>query len=468
MTIVIAGERSGVGKTTITLALLAYLRQHSNCIQSFKVGPDYIDPMFHTAITQRPCRNLDPILTSEAYVKSCYLKHSQDAEYAAIEGVMGLYDGVQLENNPEKSYSLPFYASTAHIATILDLPTVLVVDCRSLSGSVAAIVHGYKSLEPRLKLAGVVLNKVASPRHLELLEYALAAIAVPILGVFYRQDEIALPDRHLGLIPSEEITGLQQVFDRLSHMAAWGFIWDKLLPLLKVENRIEKIEVQNNNLPHPPSNIRIAVAHDRAFNFYYPDNFDILHNLGLELVFWSPLRDRHLPERIRGLYFGGGFPEVFAEELSANASVLAAIKRATDLGMPTYAECGGLMYLCKEIVDFEEKSHRMTEILPTVAIMGKKLTLGYRQARTMQNSYLINRNTMIKGHEFHRSYLQTRPSKPLWQLTPYSRQAKSELEGWQIDQVHASYLHLHFGGNQSIAKKFRNACHFFADKLLFN
>jgi cobyrinic acid a,c-diamide synthase len=464
MTIVIAGERSGVGKTTVTLALLAYLRQHYDRVQSFKVGPDYIDPMFHSAITQRPCRNLDPILTSEAYIKSCYLKHSQDAEYAAIEGVMGLFDGIRTETHS----SLPFYASTAHIATILNLPTVLVVDCRSLSGSVAAIVHGYKSLEPRLRLAGVVLNKVASPRHLELLEDALAAIAVPILGVFYRQDEIALPDRHLGLIPSEEITGLQQIFDRLSHMAARGFVWDKLLPLLRVENRIGEIEVQHNNLPHPTSTIRIAVARDRAFNFYYPDNFDILRNLGAELVFWSPLRDRHLPEQIQGLYFGGGFPEVFAEELSANASVLGEIKWAIDLGMPTYAECGGLMYLCREIIDFEGKSHQMTGILPTVAVMGKKLALGYRQARSIQDSYLVDRATVIKGHEFHRSYLQMPSSNPLWQLTPYSRQARAELEGWQIDRVHASYLHLHFGGNPSIAKKFCDACYFFADKLLFN
>ncbi len=475
MTIVIAGERSGVGKTTITLSLLAYLCQHSNRVQSFKVGPDYIDPMFHSAVTKRPCRNLDPILTSEAYVKSCYLKHSQNVEYAVVEGVMGLFDGIRLEEEETKTNSsLPFYASTAHIATILELPVVLVVDCSRLSGSVAAIVHGYSSLEPRIKLAGVILNKVASPRHLELLEDALAAVAMPILGIFYRQGEIALPDRHLGLIPSEEIKGLPQIFDRLADMAARGFVWDKLLPLLRVSGESLKRLLQaspsfsgGESLKRLLRTFRIAVARDKAFNFYYPDNFDILQDLGAELVFWSPIEDRHLPENIQGLYFGGGFPEVFAAELSANASILQEIRRLIGLGIPTYAECGGLMYLCEKIIDFKAKSWQMVGVLPTVAVMGKKLTLGYRQATPVKNNYLVDRATLVKGHEFHRSSLQIPPDRPIWQLAAYSHQFQPTPEGWQIDRVHASYLHLHFGGNPSIVKKFCEACHFFADKLVF-
>jgi cobyrinic acid a,c-diamide synthase len=471
MTIVIAGERSGVGKTTITLSLLAYLYQHSNRVQSFKVGPDYIDPMFHTAVTKHPCRNLDPILTSEAYVKSCYLKHSQNGEYAVVEGVMGLFDGIRLEEEETtNNSSLPCYASTAHIAAILELPVVLVVDCSSLSGSVAAIVHGYSSLEPRIKLAGVILNKVASPRHLELLEDALTAVAMPILGVFYRQDEITLPDRHLGLIPSEEIKGLQQIFDRLADMAARGFVWDKLLPLLRVSGKSLKQlpPSASPRLQLPPiTSFRIAVARDRAFNFYYPDNFDILQDLGAELVFWSPTDDRHLPEDIQGLYFGGGFPEVFAAQLSANEQILQEIRQLVRLGMPTYAECGGLMYLSEKIVDFEDKSHQMVGVLPTAAVMGKKLTLGYRRATAVRDNYLVDRATIIRGHEFHRSSLQIPPDRPIWRLAAYSRQFQPTPEGWQIDRVHASYLHLHFGGNPSIAKKFCEACHFFADKLVF-
>jgi cobyrinic acid a,c-diamide synthase len=464
MTIVIAGERSGVGKTTITLSLLAYLCQKSNRVQSFKVGPDYIDPMFHTAVTQRPCRNLDPILTSEAYVKSCYLKHSQNVEYAVVEGVMGLFDGVRLEEGVTTQHSsLPFYGSTAHVATILELPVVLVVDCSRLSGSVAAIVHGYSSLEPRLKLAGVVLNKVASPRHLELLEDALAAIAMTILGVFYRQDEIALPDRHLGLIPSEEITELQEIFDRLSSLAAQSFVWEKLLPLLRFGDESLERLTQTSSLPP----LRIAVARDKAFNFYYPDNFDILQDLGAELVFWSPLDDRYLPKNIQGLYFGGGFPEVFAEKLSENKSILTGIRKLIRLGIPTYAECGGLMYLCDGIIDFEAKSWQMVGVLPTIAVMGKKLTLGYRRATAIKDNYLVDRATLVRGHEFHRSSLQVLSSQPIWQLAAYSRQFQPTPEGWQIHRVHASYLHLHFGGNLSIAKKFCEACHFFADKLLF-
>jgi cobyrinic acid a,c-diamide synthase len=471
MTIAIAGERSGVGKTTIALSLLAYLCQRFDRVQSFKVGPDYIDPMFHAAVTQRPCRNLDPILTSESYIKSCYLKHVRDAEYAAIEGVMGLFDGIRWDGDKTSiDSSLPWFGSTAHVALLLNLPVLLVVDCSRLSGSVAAIVCGYRSLEPRLKLAGVVLNKVASGRHLELLEDALESLAIPILGVFYRQDEINLPDRHLGLIPSEEITGLKEIFDRLSHLAAKSFAWNKLLPLLRVDLSTSPTSSTSStsSTSHP---LRIAVARDRAFNFYYADNFDILQNLGAELIFWSPLRDRCLPENIAGLYFGGGFPEVFAEELSENETLLQEIRRSIHSGLPTYAECGGLMYLCKNIVDFSSKSWQMVGVLPTAAIMGQKLTLGYRRAIALENNYsnnyLVDRDTIIRGHEFHRSYLQNSPDRPLWQLDAYSRQSQPYPEGWQIELVHASYLHLHFGGNPSIAKKFWEACLFFRDKLVF-
>jgi cobyrinic acid a,c-diamide synthase len=463
MAVIIAGERSGVGKTTVTLALLSALRNRHQKVQSFKVGPDYIDPMFHGYITNLPCRNLDPFLTSESYVQQCFIRHSQNTEYAVIEGVMGLFDGAAGGDD---------YASTAHIARLLDLPVVLVLDCSRLSRSIAAIAHGYKTFDPRVKVAGFVLNRVGSDRHLELLTDALKPLQLPILGVLRRQDNITIPDRHLGLIPSNELENLNAVVEQLAKLGETCFDWAKLLPLMasKVNGEIEKISdsslpIPNSSLPIPNSTpkIRIAIARDSAFNFYYPDNLDILENLGAELVNWSPLKDAKLPEDIQGLYFGGGFPEVFAAELANNFPGRKAVENAIVRGMPTYAECGGLMYLCEQIIDFSGNTYPMVGIIPSTAVMGKRLTLGYRQAVAMADSPMISRGSKIRGHEFHRSTLNLEPKNPLFtmQLGYDSQHFKSE--GWQIHQVHASYLHVHFGGNLEIPNRFFKHCLQFAD-----
>ncbi|WP_126987582.1 cobyrinate a,c-diamide synthase, partial [Nostoc sp. PCC 7120 = FACHB-418] len=248
MALVIAGERSGVGKTTVTLTLLASLCRRSAIVQSFKVGPDYIDPMFHTYVTGRACRNLDPVLTSEAYVQQCFARHYQESEYALVEGVMGLFDGIGRqeaggqgaggrENNFSTSHSAltTDFASTAHVARLLDLPVVLVIDCSRLSGSVAAIAHGYCSFDPRIKMAGVVLNRVGSDRHLSLLQDALKPLQLPILGVLRRQDDITIPDRHLGLIPTAELPELNAVINRLADLGDTCFDWQNLLPLLQAK-----------------------------------------------------------------------------------------------------------------------------------------------------------------------------------------------------------------------------------------
>ncbi len=444
MAIVIAGERSGTGKTTVTLALLAALKQRSNRVQSFKVGPDYIDPMFHHYVTGRPCRNLDPVLTSESYVQECFSTHSSVAEYSLVEGVMGLFDGAGGTSD---------YSSTAHIARLLDLPVVLVLDCSRLSRSIAAIAHGYKTFDPRINIAGVVLNRVGSDRHLELLSSALEPLQLPILGVMRRQDDITIPDRHLGLIPTAELENLNAVIDQLAELAKTSFDWERLLPLL--ENKcIDTIPIPAEKIE---SKIRIAIARDSAFNFYYPDNLDILVNLGAELVDWSPLHDT-VPANIQGLYFGGGFPEVFAEELASNHQALFAVREAIQAGMPTYAECGGLMYLCEQIVDFSEKSYQMVGTIPSIATMGKRLTLGYRQATATQDSPMMKSNSQVWGHEFHRSSLVTESEKPLFHMQGYNSKQAIKSEGWQIHQVHASYLHLHFGGNLEIPTRFLQYC----------
>jgi cobyrinic acid a,c-diamide synthase len=459
MALMIAGERSGVGKTTLTLAILSFLAQKSARVQSFKVGPDYIDPMFHEYITQRPCRNLDPLLTSEAYVKSCFAQHSESVDYALIEGVMGLFDGVENPHTPTPS--LGDFASSAHVARLLGVPVVLVVDASRLSTSVAAIVSGYRGLDPSLPLKGVILNRVASDRHLYLLETALAHIHVPLLGALRRHTEISLSDRHLGLIPVDELPNLTPTLERLAALAATNLNWDLLLPLLETS----PISLAPNP-PLPQFPVRLALARDRAFNFYYADNLDILTAHGAELIPWSPLADQPLPPQIQGIYLGGGFPEVFASSLAANQVARSSLQKAITQGIPTLAECGGLMYLSETLVDFEAKAWPMTGILPTRSIMGAKLTLGYRQAIAQRASSCLEAGQIVWGHEFHRSYLETTPPQPLYQLQGLPLQAHPpQAEGWISKNLHASYLHLHFGQSLTIPQKFLRQCLDFSERL---
>ena len=457
MALLIAGERSGVGKTTVTLSLLAWLSQQNYQIQSFKVGPDYIDPMFHCAVTHRPCRNLDPVLTSETYIKSCFARYSQGVDFVLVEGVMGLFDGIAVNQREEKKIGLNDYASTAHIARLLDIPVLLVLDCSRLSSSITALAHGYSTLDPRVNIAGVVLNRVGSDRHLEILQDALASINMPILGVLHRHEAITIPDRHLGLVPTEELPALKQILANLAHLGKTCFCWDKLFPLLKPPT--QAIPTRNVfPITQASSPIRIAIARDRAFNFYYQDNLDILTELGAELIFWSPLQDKTLPSDIQGLYLGGGFPEVFAQQLAENHSLRSSIRQAIQAGIPTYAECGGLIYLCQELVDFSEQTWSMVGVIPTNVVMSDRLTLGYRQAFALQNSPLIQANKSVWGHEFHRSQLTSTAHQPLWQLRGYKSTHQQIAEGWQIAQLHASYLHLHFGEYLELPHRFLDCC----------
>jgi cobyrinic acid a,c-diamide synthase len=458
MAIIIAGERSGVGKTTVTLALLAALRERSpqSSVQSFKVGPDYIDPMFHRYVTGRACRNLDPVLTSEAYVQQCFTRHS-NTEYALIEGVMGLFDGASGKDDT---------ASTAHVARLLNLPIALILNCSSTSRSIAAIAHGYRSFDPRIHVAGVILNRVGSDRHLELLTQALEPLNLPILGVLRRQEEIAIPDRHLGLVPTAELSDLDQAIDRLAHLGKTCFDWEKLLPCLESGDGLTHTEEES-----PVAKVRLAIAQDRAFSFYYADNLDLLQQMGAELVPWSPMNDGALPENIQGMYLGGGFPEVFAGALAENVSAKRSVQRAIESGMPTYAECGGLMYLCEQIIDFDKNAYPMVGIFPATAIMGKRLTLGYRQAVALQNSSLVQVGDRLWGHEFHRSTLEELPQsrsaveksvgqsdRRLLSLQGYDSSLQFPSEGWQRHQVHASYVHLHFGAQPQLARRFLQHC----------
>ena len=488
MALIIAGDRSGVGKTTVTLAILAYLAAQSKRVQSFKVGPDYIDPMFHQAVTGLSCRNLDPVLTSPRYVKDCFNRHAQDAEWVVVEGVMGLFDGIY---DPYEPRSRNDYGSTAHIARILNLHVVLVLDCSSLSTSIAAIASGYANLDWRVNIVGVILNKVASDRHLELLETALNSINMPILGVLRRNTGVTIPDRHLGLIPSSELSNINHIFTRLADLAKTSFNWHKLSPLIgqkpitnyqplkidfypakvtdysavpqgyNMKRRIHgaKAFVLKDTATHMLSPlVKIAVAKDQAFNFYYQDNLDILSELGAELVYWSPLKDQNIPDHVQGFYFGGGFPEVFAQQLAENKNVLQQLQQIIQAGIPTYAECGGLMYLCEQLIDLDQQTWSMVGVIPSTVTMQAKLTLGYRQATALQDSCLISAQQTVKGHEFHRSQLTVNSDYPQWQLQGFHKSSLQLTEGWNIKQLHASYLHLHWGEETSLAQRFIQNC----------
>jgi cobyrinic acid a,c-diamide synthase len=456
MSLVIAGERSGVGKTTMTLAILSWLRRQNLSVQSFKVGPDYIDPMFHQQVTGRACRNLDPVLTSEHYVQRCFTVHAQSARYALIEGVMGLFDGVGGQD----------FASTAHIARLLNLPILMVIDCSRLSRSVAAIAHGYRSFDSRLQWAGLILNRVGSDRHLQVLHDALEPLGLPILGVFRKQATITIPDRHLGLVPTAELPELNAITHRLADLAHQCLDWSQLLPLLETSlDSASSYADEPAIVPKREKPIRIAVARDRAFSFYYQDNLDTLTALGAELVPWSPLGDRQLPDHIRGLYFGGGFPEVFAPELASNQFARHAVQAAIQQGIPTYAECGGLMYLCQTIIDFQGRLFPMVGALPTRAVMTQQLTLGYRRAEALSNNLMMTKGGRLWGHEFHRSRLSQQAPSPLYQLQDSDDQALAS-EGWQGSsnattsklQLHASYLHVHWGAQINLPQRFLTYC----------
>ena len=455
LSIILAGDRSGTGKTTLTLALLAALKRRGHCVQSFKVGPDYIDPMFHSAITQRPCYNLDPVLTSEAYVRQSFRSHQTGADLVVIEGVMGLFDGASGTDDT---------ASTAHIARLLELPVVLAVDCGRMARSLAALVQGYRTFDSRVEIAGVILNRVGSDRHLQLLSDALAQIDMPILGVFRREKDIELPSRHLGLVPVSEVGTFEQIAVRLAAIGERCFDWEKLEPVLgfgsaqitggEMMISQEKATGQRQTLDR----VRIAIARDAAFNFYYPDNFEALKAMGAELVSWSPIADRTLPAA-DGLYFGGGFPEIFAADLSENKAMRLAIRQQIEQGIPTYAECGGLMYLSETLIDFDGIAWPMVGVIPQTVEMSKRLTLGYRKATALASSPLLAEGQTVVGHEFHKSSVVETLTQPIYKTQRYWGEAEEpQLEGCRLSNLHASYMHLHWGDQSQLSERFVQSC----------
>ena len=405
--------------------------------------------MFHAAVTGRPCYNLDPVLTSEEYIRHSYAKRCAKAECGVVEGVMGLFDGATGVDDT---------ASTAHIARLLNLPVLLVVDCGRMSRSLAALVRGYKTFDSRINVAGAVLNRVGSDRHLELLSEALNAIDMPIFGVFRRERDIQLPSRHLGLIPTEEVNEFDQIADRLADLGEKCFDWHQLEKLLAVGDiqPVEKRVVKGEK-------VKIAIARDSAFNFYYPDNLEALEAQGAELIYWSPIEDISLPAA-DGLYFGGGFPEVFAAELSENKSMLNAVRQAIEKGLPTYAECGGLMYLSSVLTDFAGRDWGMVGAIAQTIRMEKRLTLGYRQATALKDGPLLEKGQSVIGHEFHKSCVIRGGKEVMEKQAAYRTKRfwggadNSQTEGSLTQTLHASYVHQNWSHRPDIAQRFIQHC----------
>jgi cobyrinic acid a,c-diamide synthase len=441
MACLIAAPCSGSGKTLLSLCLAALARTRGLRLQPFKVGPDYLDPQLLSQVSGRACRNLDPLLSGEGWVRRSFAWHGSSADLVLVEGVMGLFDGRGAGSE----------GSSAAVAALLDLPVVLVVEASRQAGSLAALVRGFRDHgPPRIQLAGVVLNRVNSPRHRALLTEALAAIDVPLLGVLPSDVALELPSRHLGLLPPHELANLPAQQRSWAALAERYLDLEQLLPLLAPppplgSEREDPVQwcLARAGLRPQASGV-VAVASDAAFHFRYPEAGELLQACGLEPKPWSPLADEPLPRACRAVVLPGGYPELHAAQLAACQRSLGALRQAAATGVPISAECGGLLVLGQQLADPEGRLQPMAGVLPFRAYRGE-LSLGYRQATASARGLLVRPGECFMGHEFHRWQLQPlAAASPLWQLEGWGSALRSE--GWTTPNVHASWLHLHWAG----------------------
>ncbi|SFB08221.1 cobyrinate a,c-diamide synthase [Selenomonas ruminantium] len=449
--LVIAATQSGAGKTTIVTGLLAALRQRGLSVQSFKAGPDYIDPGYHALASGQPAHNLDSWLTPKEILPEILAAEAESADIAVVEGVMGLYDGGRQG-----------ISSTAEIAKIIKAPVLLVIDAKSMGASAAAIAQGFRDYDPSVKLAGVILNRLGSDTHEAMIREAMAGIDMPVFGALRRNDSLRMPERHLGLVPVEE-NKERELIGRMGEAVAGQLDLDKLLALAR---SAEHLAIKESSLPGEGQySCRIGVAKDEAFSFYYPASLKVLAKLGAEIVPFSPLHDEKLPA-VDGLFIGGGFPEMFAGQLAANAAMRQAIGQAAQSDMPILAECGGYMYLMDSLQDFAGVSHPMVGVFSGQAVMTEKLQMvGYVEAELQKDSLLGRAGTKLKGHEFHFS----KEREPIQQdKAPFIfRKLRNNSEypaGQQVKNVLGSYLHLHFAGCLDAAENFVRQCAAYKEK----
>ena len=452
--VVVAAPASGQGKTTVATGLMAALRARGLEVSGHKAGPDYIDPGYHALATGRPGRNLDPVLCGEELIAPLFAHGAAGADIAVIEGVMGLFDGRGRTS----------FGSTAHVARLLDAPVLLVVDAASQGRSVAALVAGFAGYDPRVRVAGVILNRVGSAWHEEILRAALDDLGVPVLGALGRDEAVAAPSRHLGLVPVAEREGpARQALDRLGALVGAAVDLDAVLRLATSAGPLDvaawspeaalagpspRTDAPGTGHPltprvdgHPTRPV-VAVAGGAAFSFSYPETAELLAAAGAEVVPVDPLRDEALPPGTAALVLGGGFPEVHVADLAANEPLRADVARLARSGRPVIAECAGLLYLAREL-----DGQPMCGVLDASAGMTGRLTLGYRDATAAADSVVAPAGVTVRGHEFHRTTVDPPHSPaPAWTFS-------GRPEGFVRRAVHASYLHLHWAGYPELARR---------------
>lgn len=453
--LVIAGTGSGAGKTTATIGIMAALKAKGYTVQGFKCGPDYIDPAYHTAVTGRPSRNLDSWMLGPEAAKEVFVRGSAGADISIVEGVMGMYDG----KSP-----LSDEGSTAHISQIIEAPILLVVNVQSMARSAAAVVKGFQCLSPGVRIAGVIANKAGSEGHYRIVKEAIEQeCGIPVVGYLKREAQIEIPERHLGLVPSIERGELDPFFAKLGSLVAEHLDMDMLLKIAECGPLACKPALFAERTKK--SGIRIAVAKDAAFHFYYPENLELLQSYGAEIVYFSPLAGDKVPEEADGLYIGGGFPEEFAERLAGLDGVKASVRERIEAGMPTLAECGGFMYLTEAIRDTQGNEFPMVGLIKGAVTMQTKLAaLGYREISGTEGNFLLGGGEAARGHEFHYSTFQ--PGGETNPPPAYSTKGRqgTKPEGFATANLVAGYTHVHFGSNPEMAANWLQACERFKRK----
>jgi cobyrinic acid a,c-diamide synthase len=448
--ILIAGDRSSSGKTTIVAGLLSALRGRSLQVQPFKVAMDYIDPSYHTWITGRSCRNLDGYLMTQAAIKEIYAHAAESANIAVIEGVRGLYEGYDGD-----------LGSTAQIAKLLRTPVVFVVDARSITRSCAAIVKGYMDFDPEVQFKGVILNKVGSERHAQKAIKEIERYAgVEVVGVIRRNEDMHLAMRHLGLVPVLEgktrHEGFPERVDKIRQIVEEGLNLDRILEIAKEAEPLPEAEPDLYRLNALGQGIRIGVARDEAFNFYYRDNLELMELAGAEVVPFSPVHDRALPQ-VDGIYIGGGYPELYARELSENDGMRCALEKAHERDLPIFAECGGLMYLAREI-EWDGERQEMLGLVPGKARRGSTRVVSYVHGALTQDCALGPAGTEIMGHEFHHSEMLMDEGVKYAIRLERGTGIKDGWDGMCEGNLVASYTHIHSASFRGFPANFMQAC----------
>ena len=446
MTCVISATSSNSGKTLLSLLLISWLKSINKTVQPFKVGPDYLDPQQLSAVSNNTCRNLDLILSGEEWVKESFSHFGGLTDFSLVEGVMGLFDGIGSGSK----------GSTAELAKVLDLPIVLIVNARGKAASLAALVKGFKEQDKELKIAGIVLNNVQTPRHEKILLEVLNQINVKCLGCIPYCEDLYLPSRHLGLAPVHEILNFDLKVKKWASIAK-DYLdiksFKKLLLPPKTKGKgINYLRKEESGVIKP-----IAIAEDEAFHFRYQETKELLENNGMPAISWKPLENKQIPNEARGLIIPGGFPEQHAKELSKSKISLKSIKIFAKK-FPIYAECGGMMLLGESIFDLEGQEHSMAGILPFKSKKGN-LNIGYREAISKNKSPITNPGNKLIGHEFHRWEIinEKKDSKinPLWDIKGWDIEKKNE--GFCNHLIHASWIHLHWASSPMILECWKSS-----------